>query len=131
MKFLFTVLILVIIWTHGHADGGKQGPPGPQGPPGVDGVDGIDAMGGASTTGTTLITSYKSEGVSSAMAAGQCQFDWTHDLQGCVPVATYDGNAAIGYHMAKRYKKVLINGGINYEEGGEYSAAGAVNWKFK
>lgn len=78
-----------------------------------------------------LITEYKSEGVPSAMAAGQCQFDWTYDLQGCVPVATYDGNAAIGYHMAKRYKKVLFNGGINYEEGGKYSAAGAVNWKFK
>jgi len=26
---------------------------------------------------------------------------------------------------------MLFNGGINYEEGGEYSVGGAVNWKFK
>ena len=139
MKFLLAILILVTIWTHGHANGddqgppGPAGPPGPQGPPGIDGIDGVDATGGgAGTTSTnTLITQYNSEGTASAMAAGQCQFDWTYDLQGCIPAATYDSNTAVGFHVAKRYKKVLFNGGINYEEGGEYSASGAINWKFK
>ena len=138
MRFLFTILILVTIWTHGHANGdhtgppGPAGPPGPQGPPGADGTDGIDAGGGAGTTSTEtiLVTEYNSEGTASAMAAGQCQFDWTHDLQGCVGGATFDGNDALAFQLGKRYKKVLINGGISYEAG-EYGAAGAINWKFK
>ena len=49
MKILFTILILVTIWTHGHASGdheGSPGPPGPQGEPGIDGIDGIDGVDG-------------------------------------------------------------------------------------
>lgn len=81
-------------------------------------------------TNTALILSSDHEGVASAIAAGQCQFDWTHDMQGCLAGGTYDGNDAVSFQLGQRYKKVLINGGINYESG-EYSAGIAVNWKFK
>lgn len=113
MKFLITILLLI------NTNLVFATKPAPPPPPVV-----------TTTSTTTLITSYNTEGTASAMAAGQCQFDWTYELQGCVGGATYDGNDAVAFQLGKRYKKVLLNGGINYESG-EYSAAGAINWKFK
>jgi len=47
MRILFTILILVTIWTHGHANGGHHdGEDGKDGKDGIDGVDGIDGTNG-------------------------------------------------------------------------------------
>lgn len=81
------------------------------------------------TTTTTLITSVENEGVASAIAAGQCQFDWTYSWQGCAAVGSYDGNSAAAFGLGKRYKKVLFNGTVSLEEG-EVGVGASVNWKF-
>jgi len=82
------------------------------------------------TTTTTLVTEYKSEGVASAIAVGQCQFDWTHSWQGCAAVGSYDGSGAAAFGLGKRYDDVLLNGAVSIEEG-ELGIGASVNWKFK
>ena len=115
MKFLLTALILTIIWTHGHASGNYD-PPAP--PPVVTTIN-----------TTTLVTSTDTTGVASAIAAGQCQFDWTHSWQGCAALGNFDSNSAAAFGLGKRYNKVLFNGTVSLEEG-EVGVGASVNWKF-
>jgi hypothetical protein len=72
----------------------------------------------------------KATGIASAMALGQCQYDYTHSLQGCVGLGFNDGTQAISFGLAKRSDEVLISGGLALEESGNVSAAAAINWKF-
>lgn len=81
-------------------------------------------------TEVTNIVRSDTEGVASAIAAGQCQFDWTYSWQGCAAVGTYDGNGAAAFGIGKRYNSVLFNGTVSIEEGGELGAGASVNWKF-
>ena len=78
---------------------------------------------------TTTIHSFDSTGVASAIAAGQCQFDWTHSWQGCAALGAYDGNSAAAFGLGKRYSGVLFNGTVSVEEG-ELGVGASVNWKF-
>jgi hypothetical protein len=70
-------------------------------------------------------------GVSSALALGQCQYDYTHSLQGCVGMGFNDGTQAIAFGLAKRSDEVLISGGLALEESGNVSGAAALSFKFK
>ena len=81
------------------------------------------------TTTTTLITSSEAAGVASAIAAGQCQFDWTHSWQGCAAFGTFDGNGAAAFGLGKRYDEILFNGTVSIEEG-ELGIGASANWKF-
>ena len=117
MKFLLTILILVIIWTQAHA---YYLPPAPPPDPPVVAT---------TTTETVLVTSLDSTGVASAIAAGQCQFDWTHSWQGCAALGAFDGNGAAAFGLGKRYDETLFNGTVSIEEG-ELGVGASVNWKF-
>lgn len=81
-------------------------------------------------TEVTNITQSDTEGVASAIAAGQCQFDWTYSWQGCAAVGAYDGNSAAAFGVGKRYNEVLFNGTVSVEDGGEVGVGASVNWKF-
>jgi len=120
MKFLIIIFLLIpfgLVFANGNH---TTTPPPPSPPPVVT----------TTTATTTLITSYEAAGVASAIAAGQCQFDWTHSWQGCAAVGTYDGNGAAAFGIGKRYNEVLFNGTVSIEEG-EIGLGGSVNWKFK
>ncbi len=80
-------------------------------------------------TEVTHIVQSDTEGVASAIAAGQCQFDWTHSWQGCAAVGSYDGNSAAAFGLGKRYNEVLLNGTVSIEDG-EIGVGASVNWKF-
>ena len=82
-------------------------------------------------TEVTNITNENSTGVASALALGQCQFDYTYSIQGCSGLGFHDGNSAISFGMAKRVDEVLLSGGLAYEDGGDISGAVGISWKFK
>lgn len=81
------------------------------------------------TTTTTTVISSDNEGVASAIAAGQCQFDWTHSWQGCVAVGSFDSNSAAAFGLGKRYDEILFNGTVSLESG-ELGIGASANWKF-
>ena len=113
MKLLTTILLLITT-SLVLADGDYYDPPEP---PVI------------TTTETPLILSSDNEGVASAIAAGQCQFDWTHSWQGCAAFGTFDGNDAAAFGIGKRYDEILFNGTISIEEG-ELGIGASANWKF-
>ena len=117
MKLLTTILLLITT-SLVLASGDDYDPPEPP-PPVVT----------TTNTETVLITEYKSEGVASAIAAGQCQFDWTHSWQGCAAFGTFDGNDAAAFGIGKRYDEILFNGTVSIEEG-ELGIGASANWKF-
>ncbi len=80
-------------------------------------------------TEVTNIIQSDTEGIASAIAAGQCQFDWTHSLQACAAFGTYDSNQAVVFGMAQRADNVLFNATVGVESG-EVSLGIAANWKF-
>jgi len=72
------------------------------------------------------------DGIASALALGQCNFDYSHFLQGCIAVGFHDGTQAGAVALGKKLgDDMLINGGIAFEEGGEMSGGAAINFKFK
>lgn len=78
---------------------------------------------------TTIIQTTDQTGVASAIAAGQCQFDWTHSWQGCAALGMFDGNSAAAFGLGKRYDEFLFNGTVSIEEG-EIGVGASINWKF-
>lgn len=119
LTIVFVVLVILLDWmvfSQAYATGGTPPPPPP---PVVT----------TTSTETVLITEYKSEGVASAIAAGQCQFDWTHSWQGCAAVGFYDDNSAAAFGLGKRYDEILFNGTVSIEEG-ELGVGASMNWKF-
>ena len=134
MKLLTTILLLIatnLVFASGDNQGppGPAGPPGPQGPPGIDGIDATGGGAGTTSTETPLVLSSDNAGVASAIAAGQCQFDWTHSWQGCAAFGTFDSNSAAAFGLGKRYDEILFNGTVSIEEG-ELGIGASANWKF-
>ena len=81
---------------------------------------------------TTTIQTVNNNGVASALALSQCNYDYSHFLQGCISVGTHDGTQAGAVGLGKRLgEDILINGGIAFEEGGDMSGGAALNFKFK
>jgi hypothetical protein len=83
------------------------------------------------TTNTTNVVE-ESSGQAAALALAQCQFDYSHFLQGCISVGFHRGVQAGAVGLGKRLgEDMLINGGIAFEEGGELAGGAALNFKFK
>ena len=80
--------------------------------------------------GTTIQT-VNNNGVASALALSQCNYDYSHFLQGCISVGTHDGVQAGAFGLGKKLgEDMLINGGVSVEEG-SWSGGAALNFKFK
>ena len=81
---------------------------------------------------TTIQTNTTTEGMASALALGQCQYDYSHFMQGCVSIGHHDGTQAGAFGLGTKLgDNMLISGGVAIEEGGDVSGAGAINFKFK
>lgn len=79
-------------------------------------------------TNSVLITN--SEGIASAIATAQHNFDYgTHDWQGSVGIGAFDTKTAFSFGLAKRFNKTLINGSITQEEG-KFGGGFGINWHF-
>ena len=123
--YLIVFLALALFTVHQQLNAsGSYDPPPPPPPPEPPVVT------TTTTTTPTLNVNPDNAGVASAIASGNCQFDWTYSYQGCAAVGSYDGNGAAAFGLGKRYKEVLFNGTVSIEEG-ELGVGAAVNWKFK
>ncbi len=72
----------------------------------------------------------QSSGAALGIATAQHQFYLeTDDLQGSIGAGTYDGNSAISFALAKRFKGILLNGSVG-GEAGEYGAGVGANWRW-
>ncbi len=72
----------------------------------------------------------QSSGAALGIATAQHQFYLeTDDLQGSIGAGTYDGNSAVSFALAKRFKGILLNGSVG-GEAGEYGAGVGANWRW-
>ena len=73
---------------------------------------------------------YNNEGVASAIAASQHQFNYgVLGWQGSVGIGTFDSKSAFSFGLAKRFNKTLINSSISNEEG-KFGAGIGINFTF-
>ena len=81
--------------------------------------------------GTTITSTIgRSEGIASAIATAQHNFDYgTHSWQGSVGIGAFDTNTAFSFGLAKRFNKTLINGSVTQEEG-KFGGGVGINWHF-
>lgn len=82
------------------------------------------------TITTSTIVQEKS-GVATAIATGQCQFDWSHALQGCAAIGSWEGEQAFAIGLGKRAGDMLFTGTLAIESGGLFAGGAGVNIKFK
>jgi len=81
-------------------------------------------------TNTTRITQEQAAGVALGIAAAQHQFYLeTDDLQGSIGGGNYEGENAVSFAMAKRFKGILINGSVGGSSGNIGTGVGA-NWRW-
>ncbi len=78
--------------------------------------------------GETIVLADAS-GVATGIATGQCSFDWSPQLQGCVAYGTFGSSEAYVFGVGMRVNKLLLNGVISYEDG-DFGAGAAANWRF-
>lgn len=116
MKLYLIVFLAIILFTvhqqvyaHGHHD--------------------TDYNGG--TTIQTITTIEENKGVATAIATGQCHFDYSYALQGCASIGSYDGDQAFAIGLGKRANDLLFTGTLSIESGGLFSGGASVNIKFK
>lgn len=83
------------------------------------------------TNVTEITNTADSKGVASALALGQCQYDYVPVLQGCGALGFHDGVSAVAFGLAKQVDTVLLSGGLAIEEDGDTSGSVAINFKFK
>ncbi len=66
----------------------------------------------------TVTNIYSTEGIASAIASAQCNFDNSSNaLQVCAAMGFSDGNQAQVAGIAKKYKGFLLNGTVSTENG--------------
>ena len=82
-------------------------------------------------TTETVINNYSvNDGIASAIAAAQHQFNYgVLGWQGSVGIGAYDSKSAFSFGLAKRFNSTLINGNISNEEG-KYGGGLGINWTF-
>jgi hypothetical protein len=126
IKFLTYFLLFFAVVAFAASAKGKHPRHHDHNPPDVTEVTEVTEVTNVYTTVTKEAT-----GVASALALGQCQYDYTHSLQGCVGFGSNSGTQAIAFGLAKRTDEVLISGGLALEESGNVSGAAALSFKFK
>lgn len=73
---------------------------------------------------------YGVSGNALAIAVAQHQFDWsTDDLQGSVGTGIYEGERAMSWALAKRFKKTLVTGSVS-AQGSTFGVGAGLNWRF-
>jgi len=78
----------------------------------------------------TQTTQQESNGVATAIAAGQHQFDAsTFTWQGSIATGSYDNSTAFSFALAKRFKASLISGSVA-NEGGKIGYGMSLGFKF-